>query len=392
MREGWILFLLAIVQFTHIVDFMIIMPLGAQLMEILSITPRQFSWIVSVYAFSAFGSGLISAYFLNRFDRKVALLTLYIGFTLGTLACGFAPNYIFLLLARAVTGAFGGLLGALVISIVADMVPLERRSSAMGLIMTAFSAASILGVPAGIYFAASFSWHAPFIILAVLSVITWLVIWAVFPNFTKHIQDKREQQSNVFRLIFKDKNQQRALFFTIILMLGHFSVIPFIAPYMQMNIGFSDYEISYIYLFGGIMTVIMLPLVGRLSDKYGNAFVFTVASCFAICSLFMLTNLPKVSIPVALAVTCSFFIVASGRSVPAMTLVTAVVKPEHRGGFMSVRASVAELGLALSSGIAGLIIIEQPDGTLGHYNWVGYLAIGMSILAVWFAKKLKVAE
>lgn len=392
MKEGRLLFLLAIVQFAHIVDFMIIMPLGAQFMDLFDINPRQFSWIVSIYALSAFGSGLISASFLDRFDRKSALLTLFFGFTIGTFACGLASNFMFLLIARSFTGAFGGILSALVLSVVADMVPLERRSAAMGLIMTAFSAASIVGVPAGIFLAAKYSWNVPFFVVGALSAVVWIIIWIIFPRLTGHIHNDRPRPKNIFKIIRKSPNQQRALLFTLILMLGHFTIIPFIAPFMQMNIGFTDFEVTYIYLIGGGLTVVVLPLTGRLADRFGNALTFGLFSILAVISIFAITNLPQVGIPLALIATSSFFIVASGRNVPATTLVTAVVKPENRAGFMSIRSSATELGLALGSAIAGFIVLEEPNGSLGNYEIVGYFAIIMSVIAVWFARKLKVAE
>lgn len=392
MNERLLLFILAVVQFSHIMDFMIIMPLGSQFMKIFSISPQQFSLIVSVYAATAFGMSLLGAMFVDRFDRKSVLLFCYIGFAAGTIACSFAPNYLFFLAARGLTGAFGGILSALVLAIIGDVIPYERRSSAMGIVMMAFSFASVIGVPTGIYLAAEFSWRMPFIAIGLISIVfIFLVIFTV-PPLRKHLESGKASTSNPLNSlsnIFKDGNQVRALLFSIILMLGHFSIIPFIAPYMQLNIGFSDYEVTYIYLVGGILTVFLLPLFGRLSDRLGNRRIFLISSVFALASIFAITNLPAVPIVIALCATSSFFVVASGRSVPATTMVTSVVKSESRGSFMSVRASVNEMGLALASFIAGLIIVERPDGSLGNYQYVGYVAIIMSIIAMILALRLK---
>lgn len=391
-NEKLLLLLLAVVQFSHIIDFMIIMPLGSQLMGIFDISPQQFSLIVSSYAFSAAIFGLLSALYIDRFDRKHALLGAYLGFILGTLACAVAPDYYFFLAARSLTGAFGGVLGALVLAVVGDVIPISRRGQAMGYVMTAFSAASVIGVPAGIFLAATFSWQMPFFAVALLSVVTIVLIFLKVPAMTDHLQgDKSDRRpfSSILSII-RDSNQLRALAFTIILMLGHFTIIPFIAPYMQLNIGFSDFEVSYIYLIGGILTVFLLPFFGKLADLYGHVKVFTIASVFALFSIFAITNLPAVSIIIALCATSSFFVVASGRSVPATTLITAVVKPETRGSFMSVRTSANEIALAISSFIAGLIIYERPDGSLGNYQYVGYIAILMSIIAILLARRLKV--
>ncbi|MEM9919847.1 MAG: MFS transporter [Bacteroidota bacterium] len=391
-REKLLLFTLALVQFTHIIDFMIIMPLGKQFMEIFDISPQQFSWIVACYAFSAFLTGILSAMFIDRFDRKKALLFVYVGFTIGTFCCAAADSYYLFLAARSLTGAFGGVLGALVFAIVADAVPYERRASAMGIVMTAFSVASVVGVPAGIYLAATFNWRAPFLVTALVSTVVALLIWRSTPSLTGHLDGQANTSNSLGNLvrIGTDANQVTALLFTLILILGHFTIIPFIAPYMQLNIGFSDYEVTFIYLIGGILSAFLLPLVGKLADRFGNIHIFTLASIGALFSIFAITNLPVVTKVIALCVTSSFFIVASGRSVPAMTMVTAVVKPEQRGSFMSIRSSINELGLALSSFIAGLIVVEQPNGNLANYQYVGYIAIFMSVVAVLFARRLRV--
>ena len=393
-QERIILFLLAVVQFSHVLDFMIIMPLGAQFMRIFDISPQQFSLIVSSYAGTAFVVSLFGAMFIDRFDRKQALLYTFIGFTIGTLACGMASNYYFFLIARSLTGAFGGLLSALVLSIIGDTIPLKRRGHAMGMVMTAFSVASVVGIPVSIYLAAATNWRTPFLSLGGISFIVCIFLYTSLPPMRRHLEggDIQRNPIKVMTNIFGDSNQRMALLFTIILMLGHFTIIPFIAPYMQKNIGFSDYEVSYIYFIGGLMTVFCLPYFGKLADRHGHARVFTFASFFALLSIFAITNLPPVSIALALVATSSVFVVASGRNVPATTMVTSVVRPETRGSFMSVRASINEAGLALSSFIAGLIVTENADGSLANYQYVGYVAMLMSILAIAIAWKLKTVE
>lgn len=389
--ELGLLLVLALVQFTHIIDFMIVMPLGAQFMTIFDITPKQFSWIVSSYSATAFLAGFLSALFIDRFDRKYALLVLYLGFILGTFACSQASSYGFFLLARMLTGAFGGVLAALILSIVGDVIPFSRRGRAMSVIMTAFSAASVIGVPLGLYLAAQFNWKMPFLATAVFSGIVGILIFFVVPSMKKHLQEKqyRENPFKVIGRIAQNSNQLQALLFNVVLMLGHFTIIPFIAPYMQLNIGFSDFQITYVYLIGGLLTVFVLPIFGRLSDKFGHARVFAFASLGAVFSIFAITNLPPVSIPLALLVTSSFFVVASGRNVPALTLITSVVRPENRGSFLSVRSSINEAALALSTIIAGSIVTEGEGGALQNYPLVGYIAMAMSLLAIVLARRIQ---
>jgi DHA1 family inner membrane transport protein len=393
-NERLLLFILAVVQFSHIVDFMIVMPLGKQLMTIFDITPQQFTLIVASYSFAAFVAGLVGAFIIDKYDRKYALLFTYIGFSLATIACAFAPNFEILLLFRSISGLFGGSLATIVLAIIGDVIPYHRRSTAMGIIMTAFSVASVVGVPIGISLAAQFGWQMPFLAVGGMSVLVSIGIFFWMPSIRVHLE-KDELTVNPlanFISIFKNKNQGLALLFTIVLMLGHFTIIPFIAPYMQFNLGFSDMEVSYIYFFGGLSTVIALPLFGKLGDRFGNFPILLIASVGAIFSIFAITNLMPVGMWVAILVTTSYFVVASGRNVPATTMVTAVVKAENRGSFMSVRTSAQQLALGSSSLLAGAIVVEGADGVLVNYEIVGYIAIGMSILAVVLARYLKVVK
>ncbi len=405
-NEKTLLLILSMVRFTHIVDFMIIMPLGATFMAEFDITPRQFSWIVSSYAFAAFAAGLVSSIFIDRFDRRKVLLFLYAGFTLGTLACAFAETYFSFLAFRALTGAFGGTLSALAFVIVGDVIPLERRSAAMGWVMTAFSVASIIGVPAGIYLSGQFGWRMPFLGIAGLSGVFILLAAVTIPPLRAHLAGQWSPLSEEDAFVempepekphpleglisaFRTPNQRRALTFSLVLILGHFTIIPFIAPYMEINIGFTANEITLIYLIGGVLSVVLLPLFGRLADQFGRIRVFNIASVGALFSIAFITHLTEAPIWIGLLATSSFFVVASGRNVPALTMMTAVVRPENRGSFMSGRQSLNEAGLALSSAIAGLIIMEGADGQLIHYERVGYLAIFMSLIALVLAQRLR---
>ncbi len=413
-NERQLLVILAVIQFCHIIDFMIIMPLGKTLMASFDISAGQFSRIVSVYAGMAFLGSLVSTAYIDRFDRRSALLFLFSGFILGTLACAFVPSYYYFLIFRGLTGAFGGTLGALILAIIGDVIPLERRATAMGWVMTAFSAASVVGVPAGIYIAADYGWQMPFIIVAALSFFFLLAIPFIIPPLVGHLSEPASPSNGMgsptaagqatphglrrrihaspleaFSRIFKDANQRAALLFTIVLMLGHFTIIPFIAPYMQLNVGFGDKQVGLIYAVGGALTVVLLPLFGKLADRYGRLEVFSLASILALFSIYAITTLGAVSIPLALLVTSSYFVASSGRNVPATTMITSVVKPESRGSFMSIRQSFNELALFASSFMAGLIIVEDADGRLLNYELVGYFAIFMSIVAIFVARRIK---
>lgn len=456
-HEGRLLFILATVQFCHIIDFMIIMPLGETIMQEFDISPGRFARLVSAYAGAAVLGNVVSTAFIDRFDRRSALLFLFSGFTLATLACAFADTYAQLLVFRGMTGVFGGTLGGLVITVVGDVIPLERRASAMGWVMTAFSAASVVGVPAGILIAANYGWNSPFLVVAGLAGCFIVLAWWLVPNLSGHLTEetfggavagatvefspappplgvggpgggksnggsgavqarrrgeravadvidagampplqKAMAPKSVFRQtldpfvqIFTDVNQRAALVFTICLMLGHFTIIPFIAPYVEINIGFTSEQVSLVYLIGGGLTVVLLPLFGKLADRYGRMRVFTIASIFALGSIYALTNLETDSMVITLLVTSSFFVVASGRSVPATTMITSVVRPENRGSFMSIRQSANELALFLSTTVASFIITKDEAGRLINYEYLGYFTMLMSLVAVYAASRLR---
>jgi len=391
-KELFLLFVLAALQFCHIVDFMIVMPLGEKFMADFDIGPTEFSWLVSAYAGAAFVASLASAGFVDRFDRRWVLLAAHTGFTVGTLACGLVDGFGPLLLVRGLTGAFGGLVATQVLAIVGDYFAFDRRGRAMGIIMTAFSVASVVGVPAGINLAAWQGWRAPFLVVGGIAVIFGIAAYFLVPSMRGHIAngDDRPSVGALFASVGRNPNQMLALAFTIVLMLGHFTVIPFIAPYMQLNLGLGDGPVSLIYMIGGALTVVSLPIIGKLVDRYGPQAVFTGGSIATIAVILATTNLPPgLALGLVLTVTSFFFVASGGRTVPALTLVTSVVRPENRGGFMSLRASFNQAGMGAASFVAGQIITEGSAGELLHYNIVGWVATAMSILAVVLAWRLR---
>ncbi|MFT6358655.1 MAG: putative MFS family arabinose efflux permease [Saprospiraceae bacterium] len=396
MKRNEILLILTLtaIQFTHILDVMIIMPLGKQFMEIFDISPAEFSFIVSIYAYSAAVSGFFSAFFLDRFDRKKAILILYFGFTISTFACAMAPDYLFLLAARTISGAFGGIMTAVILSIIGDVFPYEKRGQATGYVMMAFSVASVVGIPAGIYIAAKYDWRMTFIVVGAIASVFLIFTYYFLPPMTGHLSKGKAEKNpiKILRPIFTDNNQLSALLFSMTLIFGHFAIIPFIAPYMQFNIGFTDEEISYVYFVGGLFSVVCLPAVGNLADRFGKKRVFTIGTILAIGSIFWITNLQTEAIWVALMATSSYFVASGSRNVPATAIVTSVVKSETRGSFMSIRTSVNQFAIGASSQIAGIIIIENADGTLGNYPYVGLFAICMSLIALTMVYRLKIVS
>ncbi len=385
---------MSMIQFIHIVDFMILMPLGPQLMRLFGITTTQFGLLVSIYTISAGVSGFLASFFIDRFDRKRSLLLFFFGFIVGTFFCALAPSYGYLLLARALTGFFGGILGSLVMAIVADNFAYERRGSAMGIVMGSFSLSSIFGVPFGLYLANLYSWHAPFIFLGVTSsLICAIGLWMI-PPLKGHLHPDRPKSnpSDVIRRIIENPNQQRALFFMFCLVMGQFSIIPFLSPSFVANAGLKESELPLIYLFGGLCSMVAAPSIGRLADKYGKHKIFTIGVLVSIVPILVITNLPPTPLWLLLLISCFFFICMSSRMVPAMTIVSATARAENRGSFLSISSCVQQLSAGFASWLGGAIIINDSQNHILRYNWVGYIAAAASILALFAAHRVKNEE
>lgn len=393
-KEKLLLFILACVNFTHIVDFMILMPLGPQLMKIFSVSPQQFGFVVSAYGISAAISGFGLAFFADKFDRKKLLLSAYIGFIIGTFACAVAPSYYFLIIARIIAGLFGGMIGSQVLSIVADKFDYQRRASAMSIIMTAFSVASVVGVPGGLYLANKFGWHAPFYTVGGLAVIVSILISLFVPSINEHLS-KTQTKGSVLQVltdILKNPNQLRALGLSIVIMLGHFSIIPFISPSLVANAGFNQENIYLIYLVGGSLTIFSAPIVGKIADKKGKYPVYVTFAILSMLPIWLITNLYPTPLYVILIVAGLFFVFSNGRLIPTQAMVSSVVTPQQRGGFMAINSSVQLMAQAIATNISGAIIVQRPSGYLEHYNYVGYFAMIMLFFSIFIAKTVKPAD
>lgn len=394
-KERWILVLLATLNFTHILDFMIMMPLGNFLMPHFQISPSYFSSIVAAYPITAFFSSLVSAFYVDRFDRKKVLLLAYMGFLLGTLCCGIAPDAWFLLLARVLTGLFGGLIGAQVLSIVADVFPYEKRGRAMGSIFMAFAAASVFGVPFSLYLAGLFSWHAPFFFIVGLGLLVIPLIYRFLPHMTGHLSNVQERQPvlQVLGDILRNKNQVNALMLSGMLMFGHFLLIPFINPFLEFNRGFSKTQTPLIYMVGGVSALFASSLIGKIADQYGKFKVFLISVLCSIVPILLITNLPAWPLYVILAIFGFWFAASTSRNIPVQAMISTVVEPAQRGRFMSFNASFQQLFTGMAALVSGMIVSKAPDGKILYYNWVGYLSasvVGASIyLAYTLAKRQK---
>lgn len=366
-------------------------PLGDTIMETFDVTPAKFGLLMSSYTLSAGVVGFLSAFVVDRYDRRDVLLAVYAGFVLGTFACALASDYWLLLIARTLTGAFGGVLGALGMSVIGDVIPDERRGTALGQVMAAFSLATVLGVPFGYYLAQKWFWNAPFWLLGGLGVLICGLVYAVVPPIRGHlVQRVHVQPLALLTNTLRDVRQLHAMWLMGVVMMAQFVIIPFIAPYMRRNVGFDDQDITYIYMLGGALTIFTSPFFGKLADRHGKRRLFTIFAVLVIIPVVAMTHMPAVHVGIALIFTSLFFVFSGGRMIPMQAMITASVPPASRGSFMSIISSVQQLSSSFASLLASLIVTEQfKGGPLQHFHLAGYLSVAACLLSVWIGRKLR---
>ena len=363
------------------------MPLGPQFIKALSINTHQFGLLLSSYTFAAAIAGVFATYYIDRFERRQLLLRLYVCFIVATVACGFAPNYHLLFIARACAGAFGRILGSLVQTIVADSIPFERRGKALGTVMAAFSVSTVAGVPLSLFLAnhiESLGWRAPFLFIGLVSALILYIAYRNIPKISGHMH--HVQEGSRFKQIYDiliAHHHLRAFLFMGLIMLTGFSVIPYIALYLTANVGVAESYISLIYLCGGVATLMSSRLIGHMADQYGKVKVFRVLAIVSLIPLIVTTNLVPVPLWVVLINSTSFFILISGRMIPAMAIVSQMVEPKMRGTFMSLVGSIQMLASGIASVLAGLVVTITADGKMEHYDLVGYGAAACGLLTFW---------
>lgn len=388
-RERLLLYVLMTLQFTVIVDFMIMMPLSSQLMEAFTISPAEFGLLVSSYSLAAGASALIASAIADRFDRRHVLLACYGGLLVATLGCGFANSYFLLLLARLLAGVFGGVVGAAVLAIVGDVVPLARRGRAMGIVMLAFSLAAVVGVPLGLIIANHYHWQTPFLFLSVVCACVMAVSWFVVPPVRGHIESTPLALFASYRELLRVPNHWWAFLTSALMMISGFTVIPYIAPALVANTSVGVTDLPYIYLIGGLVTLITRPTIGWLVDKFNHGKVFSWVVLGSFVPIILMTQTLAVSLYWHFAITVLFFTFVSGRFIPCSALVTASCVPQMRGRVMAFNSAMQSFGSGFAAFLAGLIMTKSPGGEILHFDWVGYLSCAVGIVSIWAASKVK---
>ena len=388
-REHYLLLTLAGIQFSHILDFMIMMPLGPVLIKVFGISTHEFGLLVASYSFSAALSGLLAATFIDRFERKRLLLAMFALFGLATLACGLAPGYVTLLIARGLAGTFGGVMGAMVQTIVGDVIPFARRARAGGIVATAFSLSTVAGVPLSLWLANHFQWRAPFILIATLAALFILIGARVLPELRHHISaQKRNHPFVEIFAVLRDANHLRALLFSALIIFSGFTVIPYITIYAVGNVGISLHEIPFIYLAGGTATLITARFIGHSADLRGKVKIYRLVAFAALLPLFIVTNIGAAPLWLWLVCTTTFFVFVSGRMIPAMAIITSAAQPGLRGTFMSLNATVQAFAMGLATSLAGFVITQNSAGQIVNYEVVGYIAMTANVLAIIFVSRI----
>ncbi len=380
--QKFVIAVLGFLQFTIILDFMIMSPLGAILMPALKITPSQFGLVVSAYAFSAGISGILSAGFVDRFDRKKTLLFFYSGFVIGTLFCGLAPTFHTLLAARVVTGIFAGMIGATVLAITTDLFSFQMRGRVMGILQTAFAASQILGLPVGLYISNLWGWHSPFLMIVAFAVGVGVLIVLKLKPIDTHLK-LRTDKSSLHHLKETITNPRYLLSFAVtgLLSLGGFMLMPFGSAFTVHNLGIDMEKIPLIYMVTGFAAIFVGPLVGKLSDTFGKYRVFLFGTSMSMLMVVIYTHLGVTPLWGVIAVNALMFVGIFSRMIPAQALMSAIPDPASRGSFMAVGSSIQQIAGGLGSAVAGLVVTASATGAIEHFDILGFILVGTALVS-----------
>ena len=379
----FVIAILVFLQFTVIFDFMVIAPLGALIIPAFHISPYQFGLVVSAYAFSAGISSLLTAGIADKYDRKKLLLFFYTGFILGTLFCGIVNDYLLLIIARIIAGMFGGVINSIVLAISVDLFSFSQRGQVMGYIQTSFAASQILGLPAGLFLSNHFGWNMPFILIAAIGFIAGIVIFFYMKPVDGHLKLNAEKRA-LKHLIQTVTTPRYILGFaaTMLMSVGGFMIMPFASNFLVNNVKVGLFNLPIIYFITGIIAIFMGPLVGLASDKYGKFPVFFVGSIFSIAMILIYTNMGVTPLSTVIIINVLLFAGITSRMIPSQALTSSLPDPKSRGSFMSISSSMQQLAGGFASVIAGLIVIENPDHTMGNFNVLGYIMVCSMLLTL----------
>jgi predicted MFS family arabinose efflux permease len=382
--QKMVIFLLAVTQFTVILDFMVMSPLGDILMKSMTLQPKAFGFAVSAYAFSAGISGLLTAGFADRFDRKKLLMFFYIGFIAGTFFCGLAHTYAELVAARIITGLFGGVIGSISMAIITDIFSLQQRGRVMGFVQMGFGASQVLGVPIGLYLASFWGWEAPFLMVASLAAMIAILILIQLKPITAHLAIQKDK-SALLHLWHTIKKRKHRIGFTstALLSIGGFMMMPFGSAFAINNLKISNDQLVMLFTVSGLSSLVIMPIVGRMSDKISKFKIFTVATIWMMGMCLLYTNLAATPFWIVVILNILMMMGVMSRMIPSSALTSAIPEMEDRGAFMSINSSLQQIAGGVAAAVAGMIVVQKTTSSpLENYNIVGYVIVVISIMSI----------
>jgi predicted MFS family arabinose efflux permease len=381
--QVFVIAVLSLLQFTVILDFMVLSPLAPILMEKMKITTSQFGVAVSAYAFSAGGAGLLVAGFADKFDRKKLLMLFYTGFIIGTVLCAIAPSYEFLVGARIFTGIFGGVIASVSYAIITDLFKMETRGTVMGFVQMSFSVSQIFGLPVGLYLATHFAWHAPFWLIAGMGTVLGVVIATKLKPVDRHLHLNIDR-NDIQHLLgtFRRSDYAKAFLATSLLATGGFMLMPFGSAFSVHNLGVSLDQFTMVYIVTGVTSMICGPFIGKLSDKIGKFKVFVMGTVLSMVLVGIYCNLGITPLWQLIVLNAVLFVGITSRMIASSALLTAVPDAKDRGAFMTLNSSVQQISGGIGAVIAGLIVVKSASGKLEHYNTLGYVVIGSMTVVI----------
>ena len=388
--EKFVITLLALTQFTVVLDFMVMSPLGDMLMKSMSLRTTQFGFAVSSYAFSAGISGLLTAGFADKYDRKKLLIFFYSGFILGTFICSITTSYPMLIAARIITGLFGGVIGSVSMAIVADLFTIERRGRVLGFMQMGFGASQVLGIPIGLFIANIWGWQSPFVMIAGFAVIICVAIMIKLEPVNKHLKVQTDRNAfNHLLHTISQRNYRIGFLATAMLSLGGFMMMPWGSAFAINNLHVTTHQLPILFMVSGVSSLIIMPLIGKLSDRIDKFTIFAIATVWMMVMVVIYTNLTPVPLPIVLIMNVFFMIGIMSRMVPSMALTSSLPRMQDRGAFMSISSSLQQIAGGIAAGVGGMIVVQKNKfSPLEHYNTLGYVIVALSFITIFLVYRV----
>lgn len=382
--QKFVIVILALMLFTVMLDFMVLSPLGNILMTTMDLSPQQFGAVVSAYAISACISGFLAAGFADKYDRKKLLLFFYTGFIMGTLFCALANSYVALLAARIFTGIFGGVISSISMAIVTDLFALEQRGKVMGLIQMAFAGSQILGIPVGLWMATHWGWHSTFFAIVVLAVLIGVAVVLRLRPVNEHLklQNSKSPVLHLWHTVRK-KDYRTGFVAIMLLSMGGFMIAPFSSDFYVNNVKIDINDVPIIFMCSGVASVFIMPLVGKLSDRFDKFGMFVSGTAIACIMVVISTNLGPTPLWEVVLINILMFVGIMSRMVPSQALNSAVPEVTDRGAYMSINSSLQQLAGGLGAMFAGFIVVKaDASSPLEHFDTLGYVMVAIMLLCI----------